>query len=79
LKPSEYLRRNVWVVAEPEERTIDSVMDLMGEERVLWGSDYPHIDSTLDAPRLIRENAARLVPQRRRKLMGENARRVFPR
>ena len=78
LKPSEYLRRNVWVVAEPEERTIGNVMDLMGEDRVLWGSDYPHIDSTLDAPRLIRENAARLDPQRRRKLMGENARRVFP-
>ena len=36
-------------------------MDLMGEDRVLWGSDYPHIDSTLDAPRLIRENAARLI------------------
>lgn len=77
LKPSEYLRRNVWVVAEPAERTIGNVMDLMGEERVLWGSDYPHIDSTLDAPRLVRENAAALNPQRRRKLMGDNARRVF--
>jgi predicted TIM-barrel fold metal-dependent hydrolase len=49
----------------------------MGEDHVLWGSDYPHIDSTLDAPRLIRENAARLSPGRARKLMGYNARSLF--
>ncbi len=78
MKPSEYFRRNIWVVAEPEERTIGTVMELMGEERVLWGSDYPHIDSTLEAPRLIRESAAPLSPERRRKLLGANAALVFP-
>jgi predicted TIM-barrel fold metal-dependent hydrolase len=66
------------VVAEPEERTIGSVMDLLGEERVLWGSDFPHIDSTLEAPRLIRENIAALSEERQRKLLGANARGVFP-
>jgi len=79
MKPSEYMRRNVWVVAEPEERTISSVMDLMGEDRVLWGSDYPHIDSSLEAPRIIRQTAAGLTPDRRRRLLGENARALFPR
>ena len=78
LKPSDYFRRNIWVVAEPEERTIGSVMDLLGEDRVLWGSDFPHIDSTLDAPRLIRENIAALSGERQRKLLGANARGVFP-
>lgn len=78
LKPSDYFRRNIWVVAEPEERTIGSVMDLLGEDRVLWGSDFPHIDSTLEAPRLIRENTAALSAERQRKLLGANARGVFP-
>ncbi len=78
MKPSDYFRRNVWVVAEPEERTIGAVMDLMGEERVLWGSDFPHIDSTLEAPKLIRQSIAELSPARQRKLLGENARGVFP-
>jgi uncharacterized protein len=77
LKPSDYFRRNIWVVAEPEERTIGASMDLLGEDRVLWGSDYPHIDSTLDAPRLIRESAASLSVERQRKLLGENARKMF--
>lgn len=78
LKPSDYFRRNIWVVAEPEERTIGATMELLGEERVLWGSDYPHIDSTLEAARLIRESVATLSPERRRKLLGGNARTVFP-
>lgn len=78
MKPSDYFRRNLWVVAEPEERTIGAVMDLMGEDRVLWGSDFPHIDSTLEAPSLIRASVAALSPERQRKLLGGNAAGVFP-
>jgi predicted TIM-barrel fold metal-dependent hydrolase len=78
MKPSEYFRRNIWVVAEPEERTIGAVIDLMGEDRVLWGSDFPHIDSTLEAPHLIRQSVAALSPERQRKLLGVNAAGVFP-
>ena len=77
LKPSEYLRRNVWYVAEPEERTIGAVLDLVGEDRVLWGSDYPHIDSTLDAPQLIRASVADLSPARQQAVLGGNAASLF--
>jgi predicted TIM-barrel fold metal-dependent hydrolase len=77
MKPSEYFRRNIWVVAEPEERTIGMVAELMGEERVLWGSDFPHIDSTLEAPRLIRESVERLGDARRAKVLGTNAKSLF--
>jgi uncharacterized protein len=78
LKPSDYFRRNIWVVAEPQERTIGSVMDLLGEDRVLWGSDFPHIDSNLEASQLIRASADALSRDRQRKLLGANARSVFP-
>ena len=65
------------MVAEPEERTIGAVMDLLGEDRVLWGSDFPHIDSTLEASTLIRGSIAALSPERQRKLLGGNALGVF--
>jgi predicted TIM-barrel fold metal-dependent hydrolase len=78
MKPSGYFRRNLWVVAEPEERTIGMVMDLMGDDRVLWGSDFPHIDSTLEAPTLIRSSISELSPERQRMLLGANAAQVFP-
>ncbi len=53
-------------------------MDLLGEDRVLWGSDFPHVDSNLEAPHLIRNAIANLSAVRQRKLLGENARSVFP-
>ena len=43
-KPSEYIRSNCYFVAEPLERTVDSALALVGRDRVMWGSDYPHID-----------------------------------
>lgn len=77
LPPSEYLRRNVYYVAEPRERTIDAMMSLVGEGQIIWGSDYPHIDSSIDAPLQIRESVAGLSEHRRRLLLGENARALF--
>jgi predicted TIM-barrel fold metal-dependent hydrolase len=77
LKPSDYIRRNCWFVAEPEERTIGAMLDLVGEDKILWGSDYPHIDSTLEAPHLIRQSLAGLSPERQAAVLGGNAVKVF--
>jgi predicted TIM-barrel fold metal-dependent hydrolase len=77
LKPSDYIRRNCWFVAEPEERTIGAMLDLVGEDRILWGSDFPHVDSTLEAPNLIRRSVASLTPERQAAVLGENARALF--
>ena len=76
-KPSDYFRRNLWFVAEPEERTIGAMVDLVGEDRIMWGSDYPHIDSHLEAASQIRASIADLPEAKRRGVLGENARKVF--
>ena len=77
LKPSDYIRRNCWFVAEPEERTIGAMLELVGEDKILWGSDYPHVDSTLAAPDLIRASIADLSEARQAAVLGENARVLF--
>jgi uncharacterized protein len=77
LPPSEYLRRNVWSVMEPRERTVNAMMDLVGETQFIWGSDYPHIDSSIAAPAQIRASVAGLSEHRRRLVLGENARALF--
>lgn len=77
LMPSDYLRRNVWFVAEPDERTIGATLDALGEDRVLWGSDFPHIDSTLDAADRIRKTIEPLSEQRRAGVLGANAEALF--
>ncbi len=44
-RPSEYIRSNCYFIAEQGERTIDMALELVGEDRIAWGSDYPHVDS----------------------------------
>ena len=76
-RPSDYIRRNCYFVAEPEERTIGAMMDLVGEDHILWGSDYPHVDSRLDAADLMRESVKAESGKRLAGFLGENAMRVF--
>lgn len=76
-KPSEYLQQNVWYVAEPDERSIDAMLDLVGEDRILWGSDFPHIDSKMDAADLIRGSISTLTPARQAAVLGRNAAALF--
>ena len=76
-KPSDAIRRNCYFVAEPEERCIGAMLELVGRDNILWGSDYPHVDSRLDAPALIRGSVAALDEDAQRRVLGENAVRVF--
>jgi hypothetical protein len=46
-KPSEYLTSGNWFYAtEPEESTLPYVMERIGEDTVLFASDYPHWDGS---------------------------------
>ncbi|HBD11298.1 MAG TPA: hypothetical protein DCZ13_04070 [Porticoccaceae bacterium] len=76
-KPSEYFRRNLWFVAEPEERTIASALELVGEDRILWGSDFPHIDSHVDAPGQVKQRLGHLPKHLQHAVLGDNARKLF--
>lgn len=42
--PSEYVRRQCWFGCEPTEPVLEQVVDLVGADRLLYGSDYPHMD-----------------------------------
>lgn len=76
-RPSDYIRRNVYFVAEPEERTIAAMLDLVGEDRICWGSDFPHVDSRMEAAALLRASIVELPEARQRAVLGENAARIW--
>lgn len=44
LKPSDCFRRQCWISCEPDEPYIPKVLDFIGEDRLLFASDYPHPD-----------------------------------
>jgi len=45
MKPSEYFRRQCVVSADPDEEALASVVRLVGDECLVWASDYPHPDA----------------------------------
>ncbi len=75
--PSEYVRDNFWFVMDPSEGSIDAQCDLVGEDKFLWGSDYPHIDSHINAVAEVQQALAPMSEARRQLVLGENARRLF--
>src|SRR5439155_1468453 len=45
MAPSAYFRRQVWATFQTDHLGL-RVVDLLGDDRVMWASDYPHADST---------------------------------
>jgi predicted TIM-barrel fold metal-dependent hydrolase len=43
-KPSDYFRRQCWISCESDEPYVPEVLDFIGEDRLLFASDYPHPD-----------------------------------
>lgn len=76
-KPSFYFRRQCWISCDPDERTIPALMEIYGEERFFWASDFPHPDHTGDYIVELDELVTRLPESARRKLLGENVRQVY--
>jgi predicted TIM-barrel fold metal-dependent hydrolase len=44
MKPSEYFRRQCFISIEPSEPYLPQIIDYIGEDNLIFGSDYPHID-----------------------------------
>jgi len=43
-KPSFYFDRQVWISADPDERALPAMVDLVGADKFFWASDFPHPD-----------------------------------
>lgn len=74
--PSEYFRRNFSVAARGDERTLPAVVELVGDENLLFNTDYPHPDGTF--PWGLEALERQPIGERSvRRIFGENASRVF--
>ena len=76
-KPSYYFKRNVWISADPDEHSLPAMMQLCGEDRFFWASDFPHPDHTGDYIEELEEIAEKLTPVARQRLLGDNVVRTY--
>ncbi len=74
MKPSEYFARQCWISYEIEEHTLPALAPFIGEDRIVWGSDYPHHDATFPgAVDTLRATMAPMAPEMQAKILGTNA------
>ena len=77
MKPSEYWRRQGYTTFQ-HETAVANFVHLVGEDNIVWGSDYPHPDGIWpDSLKLVEEDLGRLDGGVRRKITCENAGRLY--
>ncbi|HJW67899.1 MAG TPA: amidohydrolase family protein [Candidatus Binatia bacterium] len=80
MKPSEYFRRQCWISFDPDESTLafTARSPLVGADRIIWASDYPHPDAKI--PGVVdelREATATLSDAERARILGLNAAELY--
>jgi predicted TIM-barrel fold metal-dependent hydrolase len=43
-RPSSYFRRQCWIAFEPGEAMLAHCVDAIGKDRIVFGTDFPHVD-----------------------------------
>jgi hypothetical protein len=76
-KPSFYFHRNVWISADPDERALPAMVELEGEDKFFWASDFPHSDHVTNYIEELEEMAGKLSPSARPKVLGDNVARLY--
>jgi predicted TIM-barrel fold metal-dependent hydrolase len=78
LKPSEYFARQCWISAEPDESELGHVVRAIGDDSIVFATDYPHSDGLY--PKAVDTLLAcdGLSETNRRNILWNNAARLYP-
>jgi len=77
MKPSEYFRRQCFVAMEPSETYLPDVINYIGTDNLILGSDYPHMDHE---PTIVKDTVAleqRLSKKTVQKILWDNPTRFY--
>jgi predicted TIM-barrel fold metal-dependent hydrolase len=80
MKPSEYFRRQCYISFDPDESTLAFTArhPLVGADRIIWASDYPHPDAKFPGVvEALAEATAELSEAQRARIFGGNARELY--
>ena len=77
MPPSEYWRRQCWATYQTDPVGL-KLLDDLGSDKIMWGSDFPHPDGVWpDSREYIAREMADLPAEVRRKIVCENAARLY--
>ena len=77
LKPTDFFHNNIYLSFQEDDVGI-RLRDVIGVDRMMWGSDYPHSESTFPKSREILDRILEGVPQGERdKIVGTNVAKLY--
>src|SRR2546426_291060 len=77
MPPSEYWKRQCWATYQTDPIGI-KLLDELGADRIMWGSDFPHPDGVWpDSREYVQREMGHLPADVRRKIVCENAARLY--
>jgi predicted TIM-barrel fold metal-dependent hydrolase len=78
IRPSEYFKRNGWISFDPEEATLGLTAKMLGADRIIWGSDFPHPDAFYpNFLKMLTKNIRGLGEKEQRQVLGLNAKALY--
>jgi len=77
LLPSEYFRRQCFVAVDPSEPYLAQMIQYIGSDNLIFGSDYPHMDHQPDVVNKLLELEAQLSQETLQKIAWDNPRRFY--
>jgi predicted TIM-barrel fold metal-dependent hydrolase len=76
--PQEYLAAgNIWTTCEPEEPILPGVIDVLGDDFIMFASDYPHWDGEWPESTKHLRTRPDISEESRAKIGGENAKKFY--
>jgi predicted TIM-barrel fold metal-dependent hydrolase len=77
LKPSEYFKRQGFVACDPDEFGLKGAVMLVGEDNIVWNTDYSHPDAP-DPDKAVPDFLEQDIPDSaKRKILWDNAARLY--
>jgi predicted TIM-barrel fold metal-dependent hydrolase len=76
--PSEYFKRNLYATFWFEKNNLPALMASVGEDNILFETDFPHPTCLYPKPLdTVAEKMSTLTPEVQRKILGENAAKLY--
>jgi predicted TIM-barrel fold metal-dependent hydrolase len=75
--PSTYFRRQCWISADPDEKALAKIIEVVGADRFFWASDFPHPDHSEHYIPALKRLVAPLSEGARQQVLRENVARVY--
>ena len=78
MKPSEYFKQSCFISCDPDESMFEPTVRVLGADRIIWGSDFPHPDAFYPGiVNMLKRSMPNLNEDQQAKVLGNSGLRFY--